>query len=115
MSAAEVDSVAQGRVWSGRAAHQLGLVDSLGGISVAVAAARQKAGIRSGDSVRLEPFPERRGPFFQKALRSFLDDEDERSRVAGPGIPEGLATWLRAASFPSGAVLALLPFTIETR
>ena len=40
-----MEEVAQGRVWTGKAAKARGLVDTLGGISKAVAIAKQKAGI----------------------------------------------------------------------
>ena len=42
MSADEVDSVGQGRVWSGVDAKKIGLVDELGGIEVAIALAAKK-------------------------------------------------------------------------
>jgi protease-4 len=48
---ARVDAVARGRVWSGRAAQAHGLVDHLGGLLDAVAAAKRRAGV--GDDVEL--------------------------------------------------------------
>jgi len=45
MSLEEVDGIAQGRVWSGADAHNLGLVDHLGDLDAAVAAAAQRAGL----------------------------------------------------------------------
>lgn len=41
----EIDAVAQGRVWSGVRALEMGLVDELGGLDVAIDIAKQKAGI----------------------------------------------------------------------
>ena len=43
---ADVDSIGQGRVWSGTDALRIGLVDELGGIDAAVAYAAQQANIR---------------------------------------------------------------------
>jgi protease IV len=40
-----MESVAQGRVWSGHDAFSRGLVDSVGGLSQALAIAKQKANI----------------------------------------------------------------------
>lgn len=40
-----MENVAQGRVWTGKAASGIGLVDAIGGFSRAVAIAKQKAGI----------------------------------------------------------------------
>jgi protease-4 len=44
----EVDAVAQGRVWSGRDALKLGLVDKLGGFDDAVKAAAKRASLAAG-------------------------------------------------------------------
>ena len=46
---AEIDRIAQGRVWDGGSARQLGLVDRFGGIDEAIALAGEKAGIAAGD------------------------------------------------------------------
>jgi protease-4 len=52
----QVDQIAQGRVWDGGTAHQLGLVDAFGGINDAVAKAAQLAGLGDERRVRyLEP------------------------------------------------------------
>lgn len=44
----EIDQVAQGRVWSGRQAHDRGLIDQLGGLQDAIEAAAAKAGLQEG-------------------------------------------------------------------
>ena len=48
----EVDAVARGRVWTGRAALEAGLVDSLGGLREALRRARQEAGLKPQDPWR---------------------------------------------------------------
>ncbi|MEE4300982.1 MAG: signal peptide peptidase SppA, partial [Pseudomonadales bacterium] len=55
MTAAEVDAVAQGRVWLGRTAQELGLVDELGGIDAAAQAAAEAAGLADWDLDYLRP------------------------------------------------------------
>jgi protease-4 len=45
----EVDPIAQGRVWSGRDAQKIGLVDQLGGFDDAVASAAKRAGLAEGE------------------------------------------------------------------
>eukprot|EP00898_Chlorokybus_atmophyticus_P005661 jgi/Chlat1/6096/Chrsp40S05684 len=54
MPVEQMESVAQGRVWTGRQALEKGLVDALGGISTAVAIAKQYAKLEGG--VRLVEF-----------------------------------------------------------
>jgi protease-4 len=52
----QVDQIAQGRVWDGGTAHQLGLVDGFGGMSDAIAKAAQLAGLGNERGIRyLEP------------------------------------------------------------
>ena len=53
----EIESLAQGRVWSGSRALQLGLVDRLGGLSDAVRIAAEKAGIPQETPFRVVEFP----------------------------------------------------------
>jgi len=45
MEFAKADSIARGRVWIGSDAHELGLVDSIGGLPEAIAAAAGRAGL----------------------------------------------------------------------
>jgi len=47
MNKEDVDKIAQGRVWSGKAAHEHGLVDQLGDLQQAIESAANKAGIVS--------------------------------------------------------------------
>ena len=54
----KVQEIAQGRVWSGTAAKQLGLVDEIGGLEDAVAEAAKQA--KLGDDWQLEEYPKRR-------------------------------------------------------
>ena len=54
----QVDQIAQGRVWDGGTAHQLGLIDGFGGLSDAIAKAAQLAKLGDERGVRyLEPQP----------------------------------------------------------
>ena len=55
-----VDSIAQGRVWSGSDAIELGLVDELGGIEKAIAYAAEKAGL---ESYSIKEFPKQEDMF----------------------------------------------------
>ena len=53
---AQIDAIAQGRVWTGAQARQRGLVDKLGGIDDAIAAAAARAKLGSNYQVRyIEP------------------------------------------------------------
>ena len=55
MTEAQVEEVAQGRVWSGRDAHRVGLVDRLGGFDVALAELQKRVGEGELELERIEP------------------------------------------------------------
>ncbi len=58
MSTANVDAVAQGRVWMGSKAQELGLVDVLGGLDTAIEIAAEAAGLAPGTyRTRALPLP----------------------------------------------------------
>ncbi len=52
-----VDSMGQGRVWSGRDGKRLGLVDELGGLNAAIRIARARAGIGAEEEVEIVELP----------------------------------------------------------
>ncbi len=55
-----VDKVGKGRVWTGRQAKEIGLVDELGGLTLAIGLAKGLAGIPAEEDVRLEVRPKKR-------------------------------------------------------
>ena len=54
----DVDRLGQGRIWSGRQAQENGLVDRLGGLSLALAIARERAGLGE-KSFEIVQFPKK--------------------------------------------------------
>jgi len=54
MTLEQVDNIAQGRVWSGLKAKELGLVDELGDLSAAINAAGELAGLKTFDTLLIE-------------------------------------------------------------
>jgi protease IV len=72
MSLDEVDSVAQGRVWTGVQAKEIGLVDVLGGMDEAIAIAVYKAGIKD---YRIKEYPEKEDPI-EKLLKSLTGEAE---------------------------------------
>jgi protease-4 len=107
-----IDAIAQGRVWTGQQAKDVGLVDELGGLDAAIAVAKQRARIPADEDVDLVVYPPRRS-FYEAfaeqfggtspggTLRILLGDRDARA-VAALTAPMRL--------FRRGEPLALMPF-----
>lgn len=65
MTVEEVDAIAQGRVWSGKKAKELGLVDELGNLTDAVVAAANLANLEEYDTLLIEKQPSSRNKMMQ--------------------------------------------------
>jgi protease-4 len=59
----DVDKVGRGRVWTGRQALEIKLIDELGGLDKALDLAKSLAGIPAGEDVRLAVWPRRTSLF----------------------------------------------------
>ncbi|MFZ5481073.1 MAG: signal peptide peptidase SppA [Myxococcota bacterium] len=112
LSRDEVHAVAQGRVWTGEQALGHKLVDELGGLDVAIARARELAGVGAEEEVTLERLPRR---------RTFLDQllDDMQSAEAPAVLAELRPTFARlealARVLDGGGVAAVMPVAIEIR
>jgi len=68
MTVEEVDAIAQGRVWSGKKAKELGLVDELGNLTDAVVAAAKLAKLDQYDTLLIEKEQSSRNKIVQQLL-----------------------------------------------
>ena len=68
MTVEEVDAIAQGRVWSGKKAKELGLVDELGNLTDAVVAAASLANLEQYDTLLIEKQQSSRNKIMQQLL-----------------------------------------------
>jgi protease-4 len=71
----EAEAIARGRVWAGSDAHDLGLVDALGGLRAAVDLAREAAGLEAGKAHRLTVMPKPKSPLVAMIGRDSRDDD----------------------------------------
>jgi len=114
----QLHEVAQGRVWTGEQALERGLVDELGGLNTAIAAAMELANI-TGD-VEILRLPERRG-FFEQLMEEISNPQPD-ARVGlieaqHPAVEQILDPYSEllqvAAVLNSDGVAAMLPGTLE--
>jgi protease-4 len=103
----QVDQIAQGRVWDGGTAHQLGLVDGFGGMAEAIgkAAALAKLGDERGVTY-LEPRPSWKDQLIETLASQQTDDEDTTSEDAFAVLSRGPERQLAAMLAEVRSVLA---------
>jgi protease IV len=120
-----IDSIAQGRVWTGAQAKERGLIDDFGGLDKAVETARELAGIPADKGVRRVILPQPRG-FFDNL---FGNDEDETSinvslqqqqqLAALAALPKDTRRALQYAAMldrmKRGEIMAIMPFDLRIR
>jgi protease-4 len=102
LSRDSVAALAEGRVWSGEAAHRLGLVDSLGGLEAAIASAAGLAKLERGYAVREYP----RVKNATERLMELLEREPEPlAAMVGAQDPASALAPLLAGTGPTRALL----------
>ena len=111
---ARVDEIAQGRVWTGADALEIGLVDELGTLEDAIAYAAALADLHSSDEYRVVGFP-RPLTFLEELMQSVGQGAEEPTVLAGTPF-EGLGRSLAVLKAQQpGAVYARLPYSIEIK
>jgi protease-4 len=78
MSIEEVHTIAQGRVWTGTKAKEIGLVDVIGDLEDAVQLAAKSAGI---SEYKIKSFPEIKETFLDQIMKGLASTEDINARM----------------------------------
>lgn len=117
LDVARVDSIGQGRIWSGAHALEVGLVDTLGTLKDAVRIAARKVDLGEGPyRVRVLPRPK---TFFEELTESLNARAVEtwNSFTRSPAELDLMrhARTLKAVAETAGEVQARMPFEIEIR
>lgn len=110
LTQAEVDSIGQGRVWTGKEALEIGLVDELGGLEDAIAYAADKAGV---ENYRLMNFPEKKDPM-EALIKELTGESTQWIMKMKFGEDYKYYKSFKNITENSG-VMARMPFDIEIR
>ena len=84
MRPAQVEAIAQGRVWTGVDAQRIGLVDHLGGIEAAIKAVARRAKLKAYAVERVEPTPNARQALLLALADEFSLTSSASTRRSGP-------------------------------
>jgi len=110
MTTADVDKIAQGRIWSGVDAKRLGLVDVLGGFDVALDIAAKKAGL---EEYELVEYPKQ-----ENTLEKMFSNKTEEvvEKVATNYLGEHYKMILSVKNMElKNGVQARMPYSLEVR
>ncbi|TAE26228.1 MAG: signal peptide peptidase SppA [Candidatus Kapaibacterium sp.] len=78
----EIRGVAKGRVWMGQRASEVGLVDTLGGLQMAIAIAKRRLGVDEGTKVEIRRYPSDETNRVERLVKKyFADDEDDNAET----------------------------------
>ncbi len=123
----EVDEIAQGRVWTGKQAKALGLVDELGGLETALSIAKARAGFADDEEVNLIVLPKQK-PFFEQLMERMIEDMEGSVQLpleltaSHPALSvfgnrwQHVVTWLSLFGFEDGTqVVTILPYDVLIR
>jgi protease-4 len=106
-SFAEIEPLAQGRVWLGSQAKANGLVDMLGGLDTAIEQVKKKANIPAGENVSVLLYPARRSIIDLLMKKSQDDMLQARLKQVFGRIP--FRAWMK------GGFLRMMPNWVEVR
>ncbi len=120
MTPEQMNELAQGKVWTGQRAKDVGLVDALGGMGLAVVETKNLLGMKSDEKVGLVAYPKEVG--LMDVLRKAIGKDVTMSANPLSGgvsvaalLPEGLASALTtarsaAALLSKERVIMMMPF-----
>jgi len=123
----KVHEVAQGRVWTGSRAKEVGLVDELGGLDKAIVETKALIGLKPDDKVRLVAYPKEQTlvDMIQKtlgtsssAVRTGAGLDGMSTVIDALPVPAALNSVMKqavaiSAMFQKENVLTVMPFTIH--
>lgn len=117
----EVNSIGQGRVWTGTQAKANGLIDEFGGLEKAISIAKELAGLPADKDIRRVIFPEPR-PFFETVFGSDNSADartKEAQRAVIEALPKAAQKALRHAELfermQRGEAMTMMPFELEIK
>ncbi|MEK9601621.1 MAG: signal peptide peptidase SppA [Bacteroidota bacterium] len=116
MTKEEVHAVAQGRVWTGKMAKEVGLVDQLGGLEDAIAVAAEEAGLKD---YRLKELPKSKDPIVEMVAK-FQGNSSLGSQLQRMTQNTGFESYIQQLSDierwgTKQSVQAIMPYTIEIK
>lgn len=114
---AEIHELAQGRIWTGKQAKEIGLIDELGGLDTALAIAKQQVGLDPADEIDIIRLPKPKTIF-----EALIEDMEMDMRIpmtshlpALTPIEGALSSFYWLHLFTNESAATVMPFEIVIR
>ena len=114
---AEIHELAQGRIWTGKQAKEIGLIDELGGLDTALAIAKQQVGLDPADEIDIIRLPKPKTIF-----EALIEDMEMDMRIpmtshlpALTPIEGALSRFYWLHLFTNESAATVMPFEIVIR
>jgi protease-4 len=116
MTKDEVHAIAQGRVWTGKMAKEIGLVDELGGLEKAIAIAAEESGLKD---YKLKELPKSKDPIIEM-VNKFQGNASLTSKLQQITKNTGFESYIQQFSDierwgTKQSVQAIMPYSIEIK
>ncbi len=108
----ELHEVAQGRVWTGKQAFEVGLVDALGGLDRAVLAAKRKIGLSDSESVKIEVMTKKAGLLAEILREVEIRSQDNISQQLPQELQKALQSAALNQTFSPTEIMVLMPYSV---
>lgn len=113
MSKEQIDAIAQGRIWTGVMAKEVGLVDELGGLDHAIKLAAKAANV---DDYKVKDFPKIQDPFNMILDRMQGENSHLQTQFEQTSFGKYLKTMLDAEQWASGhSVQMMMPYDVKVK
>ena len=114
---AEIHELAQGRIWTGKQAKEIGLIDELGGLDTALAIAKEQVGLDPTDEIDIIRLPKPK-----TILETLIEDMEMDMRIpmtshlpALTPIEGALSSFYWLHLFTNESAATVMPFEIVIR
>lgn len=111
MSVEKLKSLAGGRVWTGVQAKEIGLVDELGGLDVAIEIAAKKGKLKPG-TYKVVVYPKAKS-FLNQLISSAMSETSIAQKFAASNMPWTKSIWELDRWKKREGYLALMPYLME--
>lgn len=111
----DLKKIAGGRIWTGRTAKEIGLIDDVGTLDDAIAYAKKKVGLENNAEVELYIQPKGKGSFLDSLFDAQVTTRLRSLIASVPGLQKHLQVLEPVARHPRERIWLMSPYTVESR